>query len=395
MANTWRKLQSLLIGLKDLSTIGSANFVAALISTVFWFYIAALLGTEEFGKVSYFIAVASIAFLVANLGSENTVMVYTSKEGKSQSSLYFLSMISGVITSLVLFFIFYNFGISLFVVGTIIFTLVISESLGRKLYKDYAKYVITHRVLQVILAVGLYFLLGPDGVILGFALSFFPYSIKLYRGFRESKIDISIIKSRGGFIMHSYADQLSKGLLIHIDKLLVLPLFGFALLGNYQLGVQFLIALSILPQTVYQYMLPKEAKGESNTKLKIGTVLASITFGFLGIVLAPAVLPVLFPQFTEAIGIFQIMSLAIIPISINFMYISKFLGMGKSKFVLIGAVIYISVQILGIIILGEIYGINGAAIALVLGASFQAIFLFSANNSIICETHRERETHTN
>ena len=382
MANPWRKLQSLLTGLKDLSTIGSANFVAALISAVFWFYIAALLGTEEFGKVSYFIAVASIAFIVANLGSENTVMVYTSKEGKSQSSLYFLSIISGIIASVIIFFIFYNFGVSLFVIGSIIFALVISESLGRKLYKEFSKFLITHRILQVVLAVGLYFIMGPDGVVIGFALSFFPYSIMLYRAFRESKIDISIIKSRSSFIMHSYADQLSKILVLHVDKLLLLPLFGFALLGNYQLGVQFLLALTILPLTVYQYMLPKEAKGSTETNLKIVTILASIVLAILGILLAPHVLPVLFPQFNEAIMIIQIMSLAIIPITINFMYISKFLGREKSKFVFIGAVIYISVQILGILVLGDIYGINGAAIALVLGASSQAIFFFIANNSL-------------
>jgi len=382
MVNRWRKLQSLLSGLKGLSTIGSAHVVAALISTIFWFYIAAVLGTEEYGKVSYFIAVASIAFVVSNLGAKNTIMVYTAKEGKIQSSVYFISLISSIITSIVIFFIFYNLGVSLFVIGSVIFALVISESLGRKSYKDFSKFTISQRFLQVGLSVGLYYLIGLDGVILGFALSYFPYAIRLYHGFRESKIDLSIIKSRSSFILHSYGDELSKVLMINADKLLVLPLFGFALLGNYQLGAQFLIALSIIPLTVYQYILPKEAKGVPNTKLKIVTVLVSIVFALLGIMLMPHILPVLFPQFNEAIGIIQIMSLAIIPISINFMYISKFLGMEKSKFVLIGAGIYVSVQILGILILGEIYGINGAAIALVLGASSQAIFFFSANGLI-------------
>jgi len=387
MANTWRKLQTLLTGLKGLSTIGSSHVVATLISTIFWFYIASLLGTEDYGMVSYFIAVASIAFVLSNLGGENTVIVYTAKDGKSQSSVFFISIISGIVMSIIIFFIFHDVGISLFVIGSIIFTFVISESLGRKLYKDFSKYIITQRILQVVLAIGLYYLIGIDGVILGFAISYFPYSIKLYRGLRESKIDLSIIKSRSGFILHSYADLLSKAFMINADKLIVLPLFGFALLGNYQLGVQFLFALSILPLTIYQYILPKEAKGEANTKLKIGTVMASIAFAFLGIMFAPQVLPFLFPQFNEAIEIIQIMSLAIIPISINYMYISKFLGMGKSKFVFIGAGIYVLVQILGILILAEIYGINGAALALVLGASSQAIFFFIANNSI-----KEHET---
>jgi len=369
------KIKNLVKGLKDLTTIGSANIIAAIISGIFWFYMAALLGTEEFGKVNYYIAIATIAYMVSYLGAGNTVLVYTVKDNKIQSSVYFISIISSIITSIVLFFIFYNLGVSLFVIGSVIFGLATSELLAKKLYKDFSKYVISQRILLLGLSVGLYFLMGSNGVILGFALSYFPYFTKIYKGFRQTKIDTSILKPRAGFMMNSYALDLSNVLSTFADKLFIFPLFGYALLGNYSLGMQLLMILAIMPITVYQYILPNYAGGIVNNKIKKVTILASVIFAIFGMVLFPHILSFLFPKFKEATEIIQIMSLAIIPITINYMYNARFLGMEKSKYALIGACIYLSVQISGIFILGKIYGINGAATALVLGAGAQSVFL--------------------
>jgi len=201
-------------------------------------------------------------------------------------------------------------------------------------------------------------------------------------GFKEERIEFSKIKKRLHFIIHSYADDLSSTFMYNLDKLIIFPLFGFALLGNYQLAFQFLLALSILPQTTYQYILPKDSTGGASPKLKMITIYASIGLAILSIVLAPIFVPVLFPQFDESIRIMQIMSIAIVPITINFMYKSKFLGTEKSKIVFIGSGIYISAQVLGIIILGNIYGIYGATIALVLGASLQTVFYISSDIAI-------------
>ena len=42
-------------------SLGIATFIANGIGGVFWLYIASLLGTEEYGKVTYFISIAIIA----------------------------------------------------------------------------------------------------------------------------------------------------------------------------------------------------------------------------------------------------------------------------------------------------------------------------------------------
>ena len=96
--------------------------------------------------------------------------------------------------------------------------------------------------------------------------------------------------------------------------------------------------------------------------------------------LSPIVLPVLFPEFKEAIEVIQIISLAIIPISINLVYISKFLGNGKSNVVLGGSATYLIVQILSIVILGQLYGITGVSFAVVLASASEATYLISMDH---------------
>jgi len=51
----------------------------------------------------------------------------------------------------------------------------------------------------------------------------------------------------------------------------------------------------------------------------------------------------------------------------------------KSKTVFVAATIYVAVQVLGMIILGDLYGINGTAAALVLGAFAQTLFYLGAD----------------
>ena len=111
-----------------------------------------------------------------------------------------------------------------------------------------------------------------------------------------------------------------------------------------------------------------------NSKLKLITILISIGFSALSIFLAPQILPTLFPEFVEAVQVVQIMSLAVVPSTVVLMYLSRFLGEEKNKIMVLGTVIYLIIQISGIIILGKMYGINGVAAAIVLASSGEAIY---------------------
>ena len=367
---------------KDLGIVGIGNITASLISGIFWFYFASLLGAEQYGEVSYYISIAVIASTLSFLGLGNAVIVYTAKGEKIQPPIFVVGMISSIITLVAVFLIFSQIGMSLYIVGYVIFSLATSEILGKKQYKNYSSYLVTQKILMVGFSLFFYYFIGLEGVILGIAISFLPYIKRIYSSIKNDKIDFSLIRPRIGFIINSYALDLSRTFSGYTDKLIVAPLFGFAILGNYQLGIQVLAVLTILPGIVYQYILPRDSSGDSNKKLKKLTIAVSIVLAGLGFILAPLILPILFPKYTEAIEVIQIVSISVIPATINLMYISKFLGNELSKVVLTGSGIFLSVQIVSIFILGELFGVNGVAIALVLGASAEAIFLMTVNKLI-------------
>ena len=376
MINLWQEIKKKLTRIQDLASLGLSTIIAQVILAIFWIYLASFLGDVKYGEVTYFISIANIASVIAFLGAGNVILVHTAKkETRLQGPIILVAVISGLITSFVLFLILQKIEISIFVIGFVLFGLATNELLGIKYYKKYAKYLISQRILNVVLSLGFYFLIGIDGIILGFALSFFPYSIRLVPILKKSKFEFSLLKPKIGFMSNSYILDMTRTFSFYIDKLMIFPLFGFAVLGNYQLGIQFLTILSILPNIVFQYILPHDAGGQSTFKLKIITILVSFVLAIVSILLIPYALPIIFPDFTQSIMIIQILSIVIIPRTISMMYMSKFLASEKSKIIVFGSAIYIITQILGIMILGKIYSIEGVAWALVIAAVFEAVFL--------------------
>lgn len=379
MANNWDKIRNIPSGLKGLTIIGTSDIAAGAIGSIFWFYMASLLGTEQYGQVSYFLSIASIASTISLLGANSTISVYVAKSVKLESTIYLICIIAGLVVALILFFVFSNLGISVYVLGAIIIGLAVSEILAKGLYKSYLKYLLMQKILMVGLSIGLYYMIGINGVLLGIGLSYLIYLIRIYRGFKESRIDFSLVRSRFGFMVNSYVWSLSSTFTGSLDKLIIAPLVGFELLGNYQLGIQFLSVLHILPSIVYKYILPQDASGNPNKKIKQITILSSVGIAVLGIVLSPIIIPLAFPKFTEAVAIIQIMSVSVIPTTINLMFTSKLLGNERIRLILTGSGIYLSVLILSIILLGKSFGINGMATALVLSTFSQTIFYYIVN----------------
>ncbi len=373
MTNYWDKIKN--SGIKGITTIGISDIIGNGISAAFWFYLASLMTTENYGQISYFIAIGGIASTISLLGSTNTLTVHTAKNHKTESTLYITSLIITSISAIIIAIIFYNVEIMVYVFGAVIFGLSSSEILGRKLYKSYSKYVIIQKLLMVGLAIGLYNLIGINGVILGLGLAFLPYSFRIYKGFRETKIDFSLFKKHSKFISYNYVLSLSTAFSGHFDKIIIVPILGFAILGNYALGIQLLAILEMIPGIIFKYIVPHDATGNPNKKLKQITILSSIGFAGLGIIVSPIIIPMFFPKYVEAIQVFQIVSVSIIPSTISITIISKILGLERSKLLLISSGIYLISQISLILLLGQMYGINGIAVAFVISVSIQCIIL--------------------
>jgi O-antigen/teichoic acid export membrane protein len=377
---TWNEIKKYFLNFKGLGIIGGASSITNAIGAIFWFVMASLLGTENYGEVSYLIAIGVIASRISLLGATNSLLVFIPKGINIQIPIYIISITSSILTSIIVFVVFLNNpSVSLYIIGFVIFTLITSEALGRKSYSGYAKYIISQKLLLVGLSTSLFFIIGFEGVILGIAISFFPYVIKIISDIRNKEIDFSILKSKKGFIINNYLLDLTNAFNGSLDKIIIAPLLGFALLGNYQLGVQFLSILAIIPAMVFQYTLPLDASGNSNKILKKLLIIYSILITVITILLAPIIVPLLFPDFLEAIGIIQIISISVIPSTITITLISKYLGNAQSKIVLVGSAIFLGVQIPSIILLGNQFGINGAAIAIILGHTVQAIYFLTVN----------------
>jgi len=375
MAKIWQKF-------KDVSSISIADIIASGISAIFWFYVASMLGPETYGHITYAISIAGLASTISLLGASNTLTVYTAKKIPIQPALYVITLTAGAISTIIVFLIFFDIGTSLLILGYIIFGLVIAEILGHKLYKEYAKYVLTQRILMVSLAIGLYYIIGEDGVLIGIASSFAPYIFGIFKGFRKNKIQFELVKERIGFITNSYFQTLSGILSGSLDKLIIGPIFGFALLGNYSLGLQFLTILTLIPIAVSKYLVPNDASGNENKKVKKIVILFSILLAVLGFTIGPIVSTSLFPKFTDAEEIIRIVSISVIPSTISMTYQTKFLGMEKSRLVFISSVVWTVTQIIGIFILGSYFGVNGIAFSLVLGTSAAAVYSFFADKKI-------------
>ena len=382
MKNLWDILVDKFYSIKNLGYVGSASIIGTGISAFFWLTLANLLGTEDYGEIQYYLGIAGVAYLLSSFGSPRTITVYAAKNIKVNSTLLLISLVGGFIALLVLLGIFQRLDIGLIILGYIIFDLTINYLLGKKLYSKYSKYFLIQKILSLVFGFGFYYVFGLDGIIYGLAASYIPFIIIVYKICKESEINFSLLKTRSGFITNNYLESSIGGLRGEVDKLIIAPMLGFAILGNYALAFQFYAVLMIFSGVVFKYLLPQDSTGIPNTKLKNYTIFISIGIAVLGMTLAPLIISQLFPQYEDAIIAVQILSISVVPATIGYIYVSEFLGLEKSRYVLIGRITALSTLVLGMIILPTYFGIVGAASAFVLSSCAQTSFLILAKKKL-------------
>ena len=382
MKGTWKNFKDNIIGQKGLLSIGFADIVGSAIAAFFWLYIATQLNPDVYGELIYFISIAGLAQMVSLLGSSNALTVYTAKNVKIQSTLFLISILAAAI-SLAIITIFYNrIDAGLLAVGFVVFSLVNSVILGKKLFVKYSKLVLSQKILTLILGLGLYFVFDVYGIIYGLALSYIPHLVIFVKEFSRTKIDFALLKPRKGFIINNYVMNLVAGLGGTVDKLIIAPVLGLALLGNYSLALQMFTMMMVFSEIVYKYLLPFDASGKSNKKIRQIALVVSIIIAILGVTILPNVVDWLFPKYVDATDAIQIMSVGVVPGTISILYSSKFLGMEKSKFVMTAKLVSLGVMFGGFLYFGPIYGAIGLAWIIVAIFTWESIFLFIMNRTL-------------
>ena len=195
------------------------------------------------------------------------------------------------------------------------------------------------------------------------------------------KIDFGLIKQRIGFITNNYLTFILTGAVGggQVDKIIVAPLLGFAILGNYSLALQIINVMMIFPSIFYKYLLPQESTGIRNKRVKIFVIIFSIFMSVSGIFIAPTLIENFFPKFIEAVNAIKIMSLVVIPGSIALILEAQFLGKERSKIVIIGTGISLVFLTIGMIVLGSWIGIIGVAWSLVIATTAKTSFYLIKN----------------
>ena len=106
MKKLWSSIFDLAKSQKNLASVGVADFTGVALSAVFWFYLASLTEADKFGEVHYFIGIAGIAYTISLVGTQNSITVFTAKNLKIESTLFFMSLIAGTIAAIILLIIF-------------------------------------------------------------------------------------------------------------------------------------------------------------------------------------------------------------------------------------------------------------------------------------------------
>ena len=364
---------------REITNIGVSDVAGTAISAFFWFYMASVMDPKQYGEIFFYIGIGTIAASAVLIGTQNSVIVYLGKKIPLQSTLYVFSLAGAIIASIVLIFIFYRIDIILVFVGFVIHTLAIGNLIGRKKFSHYLKYNLLQKILLLSLGIIFYHIFGVEGILYALAFSYSFFIIQVLKGISIEPINFSLFKNHVGFITNNYAFTIIQISKTQIDKLIIPGILGFTILGNYALALQIVSVILILPNIIFKFILPYDASGQTNKKLKFLTILISIFLSITGIVLSPILVPIIFPDYSDSIIAIQIMSATAVPSSIMLIFTSKFLGMEKSRYVLISKLISTIIIIIGMVVLGQAFGIIGIAISFLVANSADAIFLSLSN----------------
>ena len=367
--------------IRDIFKIGSGNIVGNIISSLYWIFLAGLIGAENYGILSYFLAIIGISTVVTMFGGQNTMQVYTAKNESVESSLYLISLISGFSFSIVLLLILENPGISISILGFTIMNFYFSELIGKKLFSQYSILYLLQKISFVISSLILYWMIGFDGILIGYGLSSLIFVKHIYKIFSKKEFNFQLIRKKKKILLSNYFSELTATGRNHIDKLIILPLFGSATLGNYFLSLQFFALMIIVPGIIEKFIISQDSRGISSKRIKILTIVFSIIVSIFGIIIGPEIIPQLFPQFIIAKSLIPIISLAIVPRTVSIIISSHLISNEKNYHVAIGNLLTFVALIIGILIQYENFNEMGLAYAFSFAMILNSIYLILFKNS--------------
>lgn len=359
--------------LNNFMLVSSGRVISSALQAIFYIIFAILLSPEEYGNLSYLIAIAGVASIISRFGLTHSVVIFQAKSDYSTvNQINLLVLITTSIAAIILIPI--DIFAAFLTLSSSVFLMYVHNLLGLKNYKKYFSYNLLKGSLIIVIPATGYYFFQLEGILFGMAIAYLLSSLPFFKSISFEKNLFQNFRNNFRIFLHNFGVDASTNLVKFIDKLVIAPIAGFAILGIYQLNLQILIGLEIIPIALHSYLLSEESSGNKHRKITGLVLLFSIFLVISIIFLSPFVIPEFFPQYIEGIESLQILVISLIPLTISSILNAKLQARNSTK-VGYSAIIRIGSLLIMLVVLGSQFGLLGLSYSVLLSAIFNTIFL--------------------
>jgi len=359
--------------IQNLSILGSGQVIVIILGVIFYFGFAYILGPEKYGNIIYLISIATIIPTFSKFGLSLSVITFVAKkEIELEKSANLLAFVVALITSLIIVLI--DPFVALLAFSVSIFQMQIGNYLGQKKYKIVSMSTVGRSALWIVLSFSLYFMIEIPGILLGMAIGNFALSFNYLKSLKNKGWNFSKLKSKSKIILQNFGVHLQQTIPNHVDKLVIVPLFGFYTTGIFHFAVQVLIAIELLTLVLHRLLLAEQSSEKISKRFIYLASLTSAVIILAGIYLAPIIIENLFSEFESSISAVQMIVFGVIPL-ICIAILNAKLQVLESNLVGYGVIVRIGANLALIPLLGGLMGIIGLVIANLVSLVLLTIYL--------------------
>jgi O-antigen/teichoic acid export membrane protein len=358
---------------REFSFVIIGRFFSSGMFAIFSIIFAILLEPENFGRLSYSIAIAGFVSIISRFGLGYSVVVYQAKKnielaGRINLFALILITISGLILAI------FDIFAAVLSISLSLSIMYFQNLLGMKRYKQYFWTSIVRGILIISIPLILYNYLDLVGIIIGLSIAYVIIGFQYFSLFRSKLHLTNLIKNNIQTFSHNFGVDVSTNLVKYVDKIMIMPILGFSTTGFYQFNIQILFGMEIIPLALHGFLLSEESSGKNHKKIQLGVIFTSILIVICTIIFSPIIIETFFPKYTDGISSLQIIILSLIPLTFSYILNAKLQSqesnkIGYSAFIRIGSLLML------IFIFGETYGLIGLSYAYLLSSIVYVIFL--------------------
>ena len=168
------------IGYVTLAHLGSV-----VIFSLLWLTLASILSVEDYGKISYLLAISFMGVMFSNFGLRITMLTYLPKGIKElRNQINSLILITSISIAVATLLIFQSISIFVVLITTVFIMMSTAECLANKKYKEYVILLIGAPSTQVLLTLIFYYIGGIEFALIGYGIGSIPFSYRYFLSLR-------------------------------------------------------------------------------------------------------------------------------------------------------------------------------------------------------------------